>query len=59
MPAQTENNSFAPQVNLTGSSRRSRSSLFIDAQANVSQTFSSPFGAQPGNIVNATANRYT
>jgi len=55
----TENNSFAPQVNLAGSLEAIEKFAYIDAQANVSQTFSSPFGAQPGNVVNATQNRYT
>ena len=56
---QTENNSFAPTVNLTGNLEAIENFAFIEAQANVAQTFNSPFGPQPGNIVNATANRYT
>jgi len=56
---QTQNNSFAPTVNLTGNLEAIEKFLFVDAQANISQTFYSPFGPQPGNLVNATANRYT
>lgn len=57
--SQTENNSIAPSVNLTGRLEAIEKFFYIDAQANVSQTFNSPFGPQPGNIVNATGNRYT
>ena len=56
---QTGNDSFAPRVNLVGNLEAIEKFLFIDAQANVSQTFYSPFGPQPGDLVNATANRYT
>ena len=56
---QSENNSFAPQVNLTGKLEAIENFAFVDAQASISQTFLSPFGAQPTNIVNATQNRYT
>lgn len=55
----TENNSFAPSVNLTGKLEAIEKFFFVEAQVNVSQTFNSAFGPQPGNIVNATANRYT
>ena len=56
---QTENNSFAPQVNLSGTLEAIEKFAYLDARANVSQTFISPFGAQPANLVNATQNRYT
>jgi len=56
---ETQNNSFAPLANLTGNVEAIEKFLYIDGTANVTQTFFSPFGAQPGNLVNATANRYT
>ena len=56
---QSENNSFAPSVNLSGTLEAIEKFAYVDAQASVSQTFLSPFGAQPGNLVNATQNRYT
>ncbi len=56
---ETDNNSFAPAVNLTGNLEAIEKFLYIDAQVNIAQTFLSAFGAQPGSIVNATANRYT
>lgn len=55
---QTQNNSIAPTVNLSGSVEAIEKFLFVDATASVNTTFFSPFGPQPGNIVNATANRY-
>ena len=56
---QNQNNSFAPQVNLTGKLEAIENFAFVEAQASVTQTFISPFGAQPANLVNATQNRYT
>ena len=56
---ETQNNSIAPNVNLAGHLEAIEKFAFIDASANVSQTFASPFGPQPANLVNATANRYT
>jgi uncharacterized protein (PEP-CTERM system associated) len=56
---ETENNSFAPSVNLAGTLEAIEKFAYLDAQAFVSQTFSSPFSAQPANLVNATQNRYT
>jgi uncharacterized protein (PEP-CTERM system associated) len=56
---ETQNNSFAPTVDLSGSLEAIEKFLFIDAQASVAQTFNNPFGPQPGNAVNATQNRYT
>ena len=55
----SENNSFAPSVNLSGNVEAIEKFLYIDGTASITQTFYSPFGAQPGNLVNATANRYT
>ncbi len=48
-----------PQVSLAGTLEAIEKFAYVDAQAYVSQTFQSPFGAQPGNLVNATQNRYT
>jgi uncharacterized protein (PEP-CTERM system associated) len=57
--SQSQNNSFAPSVNLSGTLEAIEKFAYLEARANVSQTFISPFGAQPANIVNATQNRYT
>ena len=46
---QTENNSFAPQCESDGKLEAIENFAFVDAQASVSQTFLSPFGAQPSN----------
>ena len=56
---QSQNNSFAPSVNLSGTLEAIEKFAYVDAQASVSQTFLSPFGAQPADLVNATQNRYT
>jgi uncharacterized protein (PEP-CTERM system associated) len=56
---ETQNNSFAPSVNLAGNVEAIEKFFYVDAAANVYQTFLSPFGAQPPSLVNATANRYT
>jgi uncharacterized protein (PEP-CTERM system associated) len=56
---QSENNSFGPSVNLAGTLEAIENFAYLDAQASVSQTFVSPFGAQPPDLVNATQNRYT
>ena len=46
-------------MNLTGKLEAIEKFAYVDAQAYVSQTFLSPFGAQPADLVNATQNRYT
>lgn len=56
---ETQNNSFAPSVNLSGNIEAIEKFFYIDGSANVGQTFASPFGAQPANLVNASNNRYT
>lgn len=56
---QSQNNSFAPQVNLSGTLEAIEKFAYLEARATVSQTFISPFGAQPADLVNATQNRYT
>ena len=54
-----QDNSFAPNANLSAKLEAIENFAFVDAQAFVSQTFQSPFGAQPTNTVTATENRYT
>ncbi len=54
----TQNNSIAPSVNLSGSVEAIENFFFVDASANVSTSFVSPFGPQPPSLVNATNNRY-
>ena len=56
---ETQNNTIYPTVNLFGSVEAIERFFFIDASANVSQTYQNAFGPQPGNNINATANRYT
>ena len=58
-PGQTQNNSFAPTASVSGHLEAIEKFFFVDAGANVSQTYISPFGPQPGNITTPTANRYT
>jgi uncharacterized protein (PEP-CTERM system associated) len=55
---QTQNNSIAPNVNLSGSLEAIEKFAFVDASVNASTSFLSPFGPQPANLVNATSNRY-
>ena len=56
---QTQNNTIVPNVNLTAKLEAIENFLFVDARAQISPTFLSPFGAQPADNVNATQNRYT
>jgi uncharacterized protein (PEP-CTERM system associated) len=56
--SQTQNNSIAPSVSLSGTLEAIENFAFVDASANVSTSFLSPFGPQPASLVNATANRY-
>ncbi len=55
----SEDNSFAPQVSMTGTLEAIEKFAYLDAQAFIGQTFQFPFGAQPSSLVNATPNRYT
>jgi uncharacterized protein (PEP-CTERM system associated) len=55
---QTQNNSIAPSVNLSGRVEAIEKFAFVEASANVSTSFLSPFGPQPASLVNATNNRY-
>ena len=56
---ETQNNTIYPTVSLFGSVEAIEKFFFVDATANVSQTYQNAFGPQPGNNINATANRYT
>ena len=56
---ESQNNSFSPNVSLAGTVEAIENFLFFDAQVSITPSYFSPFGPQPGNIVNATANRYT
>jgi uncharacterized protein (PEP-CTERM system associated) len=53
------NNRAYPSVALRGQLEAVEDHFFIDASANVSQTYFSPFGARPEGLTNATDNRYT
>lgn len=55
----SSNNYVAPEANVAGTLEAIDNFLFVDASANVSQRYLSPFGAQPNNLANATQNRYT
>jgi uncharacterized protein (PEP-CTERM system associated) len=55
----SENNYVAPSAAVTGTWEAVERFFFIDAAANVSQQFITPFGATPNNLANATNNRYT
>ena len=55
----SENNYVRPQVAVAGTWEAVERFFFIDASANVSQQFITPFGATPNNLASATNNRYT
>jgi uncharacterized protein (PEP-CTERM system associated) len=55
----SENNQVFPQASINGSYEAIDNFLFIDANANVSQQFQTPFGARSASLANATDNRYT
>src|SRR5690242_18579062 len=55
----SENDYVAPQANVTGKLEAIERFFFIDATANVSQQYQSPFGARSISLANATGNRYT
>jgi uncharacterized protein (PEP-CTERM system associated) len=52
------NDQVYPSANIEGTAELWKDFFFINATANVSQQFFSPFGAQPNNFTNVTANRY-
>lgn len=53
-----ENNYVYPTANLLGDVNFFDRVFHIEGQVNVSQQFFTPFGAQPGDLANATDNRY-
>jgi uncharacterized protein (PEP-CTERM system associated) len=48
-----------PQVSLHGSAELLDRLLFVDGAIEIAPSYFSPFGAQPRNLTNTTANRYT
>jgi uncharacterized protein (PEP-CTERM system associated) len=48
-----------PTATITGNVELVRNFFFVDAEANVTQTYFSPFGSRPAGLENRTANRYT
>jgi uncharacterized protein (PEP-CTERM system associated) len=55
----SENNQLFPQASLLGSIEAIENFFFVEGAVNVSQTYLSPFGAQPATNVGVTDNRYT
>lgn len=53
------NNQVEPQVDLQGSAEVVKDFFFVEAAANVRQTFVDPFGARPVSLASATENRAT
>jgi len=56
---QGESNTFAPGAAVTATAEAIEKFFFVDATANVTQTYASAFGPQPANLTTPTANRYT
>ncbi|MCU0804990.1 MAG: TIGR03016 family PEP-CTERM system-associated outer membrane protein [Burkholderiales bacterium] len=54
-----QNNRVIPQVGLLGRWEAIEKFFFVEASANVQQTFYTPFGPQPSGLANATNNLYT
>ncbi|HET8831972.1 MAG TPA: TIGR03016 family PEP-CTERM system-associated outer membrane protein [Casimicrobiaceae bacterium] len=54
-----DNNDVRPQVSLVGNAELVERLFYVDASAQVSQQYLSPFGARPQGLINATSNRYT
>ena len=55
----SQSNSFAPGADVAAQVEAIEHFFFVDATANVTQTYATPFGPQPANITTPTANRYT
>lgn len=53
------NNRVLPQANINGTAALYPKFLYIDASADVSQQFISPFAPRPQGLISDTANRYT
>lgn len=54
-----ENNDVEPRVDVSGIAELVERLFFVEAAANVSQQYLSPFGARPEDLASATNNRYT
>jgi uncharacterized protein (PEP-CTERM system associated) len=54
-----ENNEVTPEVDLLGEAEVVKDFFFVEASANVRQTFLNPFGAQPVSPANVTENQAT
>ncbi len=57
--ARSGDTNVQPEVSLDGTAELLERLLFVDASIQIVPSFFSPFGAQPRNLVNETANRYT
>ena len=55
----SENNEVQPVINLSGTAELYPRVLFVDAAAQVSRQYFSPFGPRPTSLANATNNGYT
>ncbi len=55
----SENNRVVPQVTANGHAELYKEHLFVDASANVSQEYFSPFGARSESLATRTNNEYT
>jgi hypothetical protein len=55
----SENDYIAPEASVTGTFEAVERLFFVDASANVTQQYVSPFGARSVALANATQNRYT
>jgi len=54
-----QNNKIYPEVDLLGNAELLKRFLFLEGDVSVTQQFFTPFGGQPADLANATANRYT
>ena len=55
---ENSNIALTPNVNLAGTFEAIDNFAYVDVQANANPQFISPFGPQPGDLANATNNRY-
>jgi uncharacterized protein (PEP-CTERM system associated) len=54
-----QNNKVYPEVDLLGNAELLERFFFLEGDVSVTQQFFTPFGGQPVDLANATANRYT
>ena len=54
-----ENNDVVPEVDVKGMAELLERVFYVEGDIHVSQQYLSPFGPQPADLTNATANRYT